>query len=453
MIRLIKRAGRPSHRWIAGVIVLNCALMSIHAAQLPRHISDYPVEIDKYPMEAENAFEKMMNDRFLQMRKVGVEPFATYWGDFLANPLGGKEQSAYWTQFLVFGAEFHLDELIGWQGASVFVSATDVAGSNPSLKIGNLFGVSQAYLMNTFALYGVYFKQRIFDDKFEFRIGRMAAAQLFATLPVMGLPVSSAANTNPFSLFTNAPLDFTAPALYARWNPTAEKYVQAGIFQASPRLSNPDYHGADFSFRPGDGTLMMIEFGWLPNADKKDDPSATDKKAAKTIIPPAKTNLPGVYTFGAYFSNYTFPRYSGGNEHNTYGFYAQAQQMIWRSLNNPDHNVTIWGGVTYSPQTEIALLPVMGYGGVVWAGPIPGRDEDSVLMNFYTGAFSYDYARQQAQAGAGWATVETVLEWSYIIQITENLQLQPDIQWIMQPSGLRSIPNALVLGCQVTLSF
>ncbi len=143
VIRLIKRAGRPrapldrrSYRLEAG------ALMSIHAAQLPRHISDYPIEIDKYPMEAENAFEKMMNEPFSPDEKIGVEPFATYWGDFLANPLGGKEQSASWTQFLVFGAEFHLDELIGWQGASVFVSATDVAGSNPSLKIGNLFGVS-----------------------------------------------------------------------------------------------------------------------------------------------------------------------------------------------------------------------------------------------------------------------------------------------------------------------
>ncbi len=77
--------------------------------------------------------------------------------------------------------------------------------------------------MNTFALYGVYFKQRLFDDKFEFRIGRLAAAQLLPRYP--SWVCRSAARSTPirFSLFTNAPLDFTAPAAYARWNPTAEK--------------------------------------------------------------------------------------------------------------------------------------------------------------------------------------------------------------------------------------
>ncbi len=453
------RVEMPSRRWGLGVValgILACACAPGWAAQLPEHISDYPAEEEKYPMEVENPFERVVNDSFLEINKTGIEPFASYWGNYLANPVGGQEQSSSWMQLLIFGAELQLDQLIGWEGGSVMLSATDAAGSNLSLKIGNLFTASQSYVMNTFALYNVYFKQRFANDTLEFRVGRMSAGQLFASLPVMGLPVNSAVNGNPTSLFTNAPFTSTAVATwaaYARGKPTEESYVQAGIFQASPRLGKPAYHGTDFSIRPGDGTLMMMELGWLPGSAEAMERQPDGKTFAKAAVEPDGVQLPGVYTFGAYFSNYTFSKFSGGTEHNAYGFYAQAQQMVWRSAANPDHNVTLWGGVTYSPQTEIALLPVMGFGGVVWQGAIPGRDEDSVLFNFYTGGFSGDYARGKADSGGGWATAETVLEWSYIVQLTENLQIQPDIQYVFQPGGLSGIPNALVIGFQVGMEF
>ncbi len=259
-----KRGKMPAGRWGMGAValgILACACAPGWAAQLPEHISDYPAEEERYPMEVENSSERVVNASFLAIDKAGIEPFASYWGNYLANPVGGEEQSSSWMQLLIFGAEFQLDQLIGWEGGSVMLSATDAAGSNLSLKIGNLFTASQSYVMNTFALYNVYFKQRFFNDALEFRVGRMSAGQLFASLPVMGLPVNSAVNGNPTSLFTNAPFTSTAAATwaaYARVKPTEESYVQAGIFQASPRLGKPAYHGADFSIRPGDGTLMMM---------------------------------------------------------------------------------------------------------------------------------------------------------------------------------------------------
>jgi carbohydrate-selective porin OprB len=33
------------------------------------------------------------------------------------------------------------------------------------------------------------------------------------------------------------------------------------------------------------------------------------------------------------------------------------------------------------------------------------------------------------------------------------LTLQPDVQYIIKPSGLSSIPNALVLGVQIAVNF
>ena len=454
-----KKEKSRARRWRTGAValaILGCALIPVRAAQLPEHISDYPAEMEKYPFAIEEGLDRIVSESFLTVRKTGVEPFVSYWGDFLANPVGGNQQSSSWTQLLIFGAELHLDDLMGLKGGSVMISATDVAGSNLSLKVGNLFTVSQAYVMNTIALYNVYYKQELIDDVLEVRVGRMSAGQLFASLPVMGLPVSGAVNGNPTSLFTNAPFTSTASATwaaYTRVKPTPETYVQAGVFQANPRVGKPAYHGADFSIRPGDGTLMLMELGWLPGSVDGKKTAPAGKTTAKAAVVEERVKLPGVYSAGAYYSNYTFAKFAGGTEHNAYGFYAQAQQMVWRSAANPDQNVTLWGGITYSPQTDIALLPVMGYGGVVWQGLVPGRDEDQALMNFYVGGFSSEYARSKAASGVGWATAETVLEWSYVVQLTESVQIQPDIQYVFRPSGLGSIPNALVIGFQVGVEF
>lgn len=429
---------------------------ALRAAQLPPHVTDQPIELHHYPLtEVGTELGKLSNEIFTSLRNDGVEPFANYWGTYLANPVGGQQQGTAWAQLLVFGTEIHFDNY-GWQGGSVFISATDFAGTNLSQKVGNVFTLSQAVVIKDFNLYSLYFKQQFWGDKLELRLGRLSAGQVFASLPIMGLPVGGAVNGNPTSLFTNSPFHATGVAswaAYAKFMPTSETYVQAGIFQASPQLGNPANHGVNFSIQHGDGELLMFEAGWIPKFGATEAQTLTDKADGKKQVVPANPGLPGQYTFGAYYSNYTFATFSGGVEHNTYGFYAQAQQMLWRSTANANHTFTLWGGLTYSPQEEIALLPVMGYGGVVWQGLIPTRDKDSTLLNYYIGGFSSSYARQQAQAGAGWATTETVLEASYCIQLSENFQFQPDLQWVINPGGFSCTPNALVVGFQVSALF
>jgi len=388
-----------------------------------------------------------------EMTEAGFRPYVSYWGDFLANPVGGQSQQASWQQLLVVGGELSLDKILGWQGGSLVVSMTDAAGANLSDTVGNVFTISQARVMNTFALYDLFLKQRLFDDHLELVIGRFSAGQFFATLPAMGQVVSGAVNGNPTSLFLNAPYHATANASWAARAKvkTDQAYLEAGVFQASPRIGNPAYHGADFTIQPGDGVLVMAEAGWTPTFD--DTASAENDKKSVSLREDA--GLQGVYTFGAYVSRYTFDTFQGGTENTAYGFYWLAQQKVWRSAVNRHQHLSLWGGITYSPQEQLAQMPVMAFGGIVWQGLVPGRDHDDLLLSFYTGRFSGAYADAdaEAEAGQGKPTIETVFEASYIIQLTRNLQLQPDLQWIMRPGGTGNIPNALVVGFQVGLTF
>ena len=44
-----------------------------------------------------------------------------------------------------------------------------------------------------------------------------------------------------------------------------------------------------------------------------------------------------------------------------------------------------------------------------------------------------------------------MLNAGYVIQITKEFSVQPDIQYIIQPGGFGQYGNALVLGLQVTI--
>ena len=84
----------------------------------------------------------------------------------------------------------------------------------------------------------------------------------------------------------------------------------------------------------------MMELGWLPGSADAVEKAPDGKTTLKAAVTPDSAKLPGVYSFGAYYSNYTFAKFSGGTEHNAYGFYAQAQQMVWRSAANRPPSVS-----------------------------------------------------------------------------------------------------------------
>jgi porin len=336
---------------------------------------------------------------------------------------------------------------------------------------GNFFLPSQTVSLDTFANNSLFFQQDLDDGKFQFRIGRFQSASVFASLPAMGaLPVNAAVNSTPTSLFLNvAGWHATSKpswAAYAKVKPTEDTYFKAGIFQVNPQVNNPNYHGFAMGINRTDGTLLLAELGWTPifnepatttpPAPAVNDGGKTAGDGGKTVMAPkpvtADTGLPGIYMVGAYLQNYPQVQWNGQTIYEVYGGYLQGQQMIWNNHANPKQNFNLWAGVTYSPQTQIAIMPVMGYGGVYFQGLIPGRDNDVSFLNFYTGNVSGSYAQQYIYNGKQ-PTEESVVELSYIVQLTDHFQFQPDLQYIIQPGGWSSIASSLVIGFQVSAQF
>jgi porin len=164
--------------------------------------------------------------------------------------------------------------------------------------------------------------------------------------------------------------------------------------------------------------------------------------------------LPGNYILGGYYSNFKFSVLNGlGAQSNAYGFYAMGQQMLWRSSADPHTNFSVWGGLTFSPQQDISLLPLMGFAGTIWQGFVPGRDRDQFLLTYLVSGFSRNYADSIVAVGGKRPTADHVLEASYPIYITNNYTIQPDIQYIIRPNGTGDIRDSLVIGIQFIANY
>jgi carbohydrate-selective porin OprB len=83
-------------------------------------------------------------------------------------------------------------------------------------------------------------------------------------------------------------------------------------------------------------------------------------------------------------------------------------------------------------------------GGLKWTGPFRRLHRDVLAVGFATEFFSEALADQ---------TVETVLEAAYSFNVTTWLTITPDVQYVIRPSGMQSIDNALLAGVLVYWTF
>lgn len=390
----------------------------------------------------------------------GIEFPLSYTSNIAGNPVGGKSQGFTYTDNLSFGIALDLEKLAGWQGLTASASALNRAGSSLSQDaIGNQFTVQQVYGGQTFLFYSLILEQELFGRGLSLKAGRFAAGDDFASSPIYWLYMNNGIDGNPQALpvntvFSAYPWAVWAARVAARPHPDWE--LKTGIYQVSNRVFDRAYHGLDWSIRSEDGFLLLGQLGWSPTlfgSRASENPGSRMDKGGKSG-PSSRPGLPGHYWFGAYWSPWDFPQLDApGRVGISFGFYWHADQMIFREPGSEDQGLTLWSAFVLSPRQDIAKLTFQANGGVVYKGLLPGRDADQSVFGFALGKFSRGASRASSAVGQGSLDTELVLEWGYIIRLSRFAFLQPDIQWVIQPGGSGRIPNALVLGAQMGLTF
>jgi porin len=149
-----------------------------------------------------------------------------------------------------------------------------------------------------------------------------------------------------------------------------------------------------------------------------------------------------------------------------------ADQMVWRKASDPNRSVSVFGRIMGTPEGDRNLVDFSANGGVVLHEPVTNRPDDTLALGMGYGHLSsqvtaYDrdiaYLAHQANPNALTAvrTAETFVELTYQYQVHPWWQLQPDIQYVINPGGgivnpddpARRVGNEFVLGLRTNILF
>jgi porin len=117
-------------------------------------------------------------------------------------------------------------------------------------------------------------------------------------------------------------------------------------------------------------------------------------------------------------------------------------------LNEKDDYVALFGRFGIVNNTEFNRFGSALSGGFVMSNPISSFD-DSFGIAFSSGFNGNDFQEWQNSS----KTTETVIEFTYSLPVKSWLMLQPDVQYVINPSTQEVLSNPLSFALMVQLSF
>jgi porin len=385
--------------------------------------------------------------------------------EVFGNPNGGRARGATFDGQSALGLGIDLDKAIGLQGGIFNIGAFQNYGHGISAtNIDNLSLVSNIEATRSARLYELWYQQSFFGGVVDVRLGQLGADEEFMitrygawfinnafgwpTLPSVDLPAGGPS----FPLAT--------PGIRLRAKPAEPLTLLLAAFNgnpAGPGLGNPQRRDASGTlFRLGDGVLAIAEAQYAINNSKN------------------VGGLPITLKVGGWYHNKTSPNQFFANDGFTvvspattgssiarkdWSGYAVADVMLLPEPNGKG-GLAVFARVDGAPAQRSKVSAEVA-AGIVYQGPFK-RASDNV-------GFAVDSVRVGDPLGSIGALAsqykfhgyETVLELSYQAQALPWLQVQPDIQYVINPGGGIPNPNqpgqrvgsAAVFGLRIVAAF
>jgi porin len=420
----------------------------------------------------------------------GLRPFLGKYGvtfqlqeqsDVLGNVTGGKRRGFDYEGETTATLQIDTKPAFGLAGGLFNVSALQIHGRQ--LTVDNLLtiqGVSGIDGDSATRLWELWYQQKMFDDKVDIKIGQQSIDQEFMLSQSAQLFINNSFGWNAlpgFDMPAGGPVS-PLSALGVRVNAhlTDSVTLLAGVFNGSPVADNSGdpqkRNPSGISFPLNGGALAIAELQFAsPAAGADDKPKPGDP-------------LPYAYKIGAWYDSEGFadlrfdtagaplasPASNGlpAIHRGDYAFYALADQMIYRSQDDPDRSVSVFIRPTFTPLQDRNLIAFSLNAGVTMKEPLAGRKNDTFgvgvdFASFSGGAKGFDLDTASFNPGVVSAVRrnETVFEATYQYQVAPWWQIQPDFQYVVTPGGgivnpdnpSQKVKNETVLGVRTTITF
>ena len=332
-----------------------------------------------------------------------------------------------------------------WQGALFHLNVLDIYGSSLSHKfVGDLGGTSNLAAFNTFRLQEMWLEQSFWNKRASLRAGMLAADSEFFESKASNLELNGTfdAFTLLTSNFKNAPAyPVAAPAVRLDVTPVPVLDFKAGVF-APNEDAEKNNHGTDFSVNPKDGALIALETSYRLNQAPNDH------------------GLIGTYTIGTFIQQGDYATWASQAAHaldpsrplsygTNYMAYGVADQEVFK------HGQLTVEAFVHAGFASSSFSLVQNYwdAGFDFIGPAPNRSHDHAGIAIARSGISKQYSHSLEEQGKPGASSETVIELTYKCQFTRWGAIQPDLQYLINPSGRNGSRNAFVFGLRTVIAF
>lgn len=365
-----------------------------------------------------------------------------YTVDLLGDLAGGQASGIRYIDLVKLSAAYD-GALAGRQGLTGLISIEHSNGANFS---GALVGASQEVSSieatpEAFRLYEAWLQKEIFGGAGGVKAGLIDLNTTFDVQETAALFLNSSDGEGPELSDTglNGPSIFPTPALAVTgfWRPAEGWTAQLGVFDGV--AGDPGHRGRFVAIliSPRDGALIVAQ------VERRFGDAARIEAGAWTYTSDFDA-LDEVGPTGA-------PRAIGGNA----GAYGLVEGRLAAKAAKPGEGGE--GGLSGWLRVGLAngdINRVANYlgAGLVYTGPIPGRDKDQAGVAINRAGFGDGARALAARAGVQLAAAETTFEATYRYALKDWLNIQPDLQYVIHPGGELALGNALVVGVRLAFT-
>ena len=401
--------------------------------------------------------------------------------EVLGNVTGGSRHGFDYDGLTQMSVQLDTKRAFGWSGGTFNASALQIHGRNLSAdNLQSLQTASGIEADRATRLWELWYQQKFLeDDRADVKIGQQSLDQEFMVSQNALLFVNTMFG---WPMVPSADLPGGGPAyplsalgVRLRAKPTDGITVLAGLFNGSPTAIS----GGDSQRTNPSGTSFPTNGGGLAIAELQYAyPSLGTMLYADQPEPLSRTYRLGIWYDTERFADQRFdnlgrsladPASTGTaqSHRGDYGIYGVVDQMLWVDNEEPDRSISIFGRVMGTPEVNRNLVTFSANLGFTFKEPILGRDDDTFGIGMGYAKVSGRAAGldRDTQAFSGAYTParsnETFVEATYQYEVAPWFQLQPDVQYVMNPGGGvanpttdgQRIKNELVLGLRTNILF
>ncbi|WP_416424606.1 carbohydrate porin [Pseudomonas sp. App30] len=394
----------------------------------------------------------------------GIDIQMAYLGEAASNVHGGYNHghaTRYADQFTL-GAAIDLQKLLGWQDAQFMVQLSNTNGSSlnddriSDPRAGSLSAVQEiSGNGSTTRLAELWFSKGFLDNALNIKAGRFSFGDDFAVEDCLfqNLAFCGSQPGNYVDSITQGPVSTWAARVKYKLND--QVYAQVGVFDVNDSYGD-NGNGFKLNGAGTTGAMIPVEVVWTPT----------------------RGQLPGEYRVGYYYSTAkASDLYKDANDQpaaltgddyrrddSQHGWWLTGKQQLTTVNGDAARGLVLYGNVS---AFDAATTAVDSYQklALVFKGPFDARPNDTLGLGVARLHASEQFLRNAKAAnlasGASYADADFVplqhteydVELNYGVQVTPWLNVRPNLQYVVNPGGVRQVQNAVVAGLQVQSTF